>query len=151
MKIFPEIALFLCMGTCIVLYLLFKFLNSRSSFVNRKNSLLKRYQKLRGKSLKLQEALSKHILSSHAEKDIFMDTITYSDYSRYLQKNHIHNLSDKNYVKLKNSNNRLLFKSTAAMLDEQELKLKQAENNLSNILNNNNDEPVNNYNMPLFN
>lgn len=151
MKLFPETALFLCIGSCIVLYLLFKFLNSRSTFVNRKNSLLKRYRKLRAQSLKLQEALSKHILSSNADKDIFMDTTTYSDYSRYLQKNHIQNLSDRNYVKLKNSNNRLLFKSTALMLDAQEAKLKQAENNLSNILNNNNDEPVNNYNIPLFN
>ena len=150
MKLFPETALFLCIGCCIVLYLLFKFLNSRSSFVNRKDSLLVRYRKLRAKSIKLQEALSKHILSSNADKDIFMDTITYSDYSRYLQKNHIQYLSDRNYVKLKNSNNRLLFKSTALMLDAQEAKLKQAENNLSNILNNNH-EPVNNYNMPIFN
>jgi len=149
MKYFPETAVFLCMGSCIALYLFIKFFNSRSTFINRKNSLLKRYQKLRSKSLKLQEAVSKHMLTSHSEKDIFMDTITYNDYSRYLQKNHIHNLSDKNYIKLKNSNNRLLFKATASMLDEQEIKLKQAENNLSNILNNN--EPVNHYNMPLFN
>jgi hypothetical protein len=148
MNLNPETGLFTCIGLCFALYLYFKYLNTTSSFVNRKTNLLARHRKLRAKSLKLQEALSKHILSSQVEKDIFMDTITYSDYLRYLKKNHILNLSDKNYVKLKNNNNRLFLKSVASMLDNQEVKLKQAEVNLHNILNN--EERIINFVVPIF-
>jgi len=144
-----EIAIYTCIGLCLTIYLLYKYLNTTSQFVNRKQNLVARHQKLRAKSLKLQEALSRHILSSHAEKDIFMDSITYNDYSRYLKKNHIQNLSDKNYVKLKNNNNRLFLKSVASMLDTQEAKLKQAEIDLQNILNN--DDQVLNFDAPVFN
>ena len=95
--------------------------------------MLENYQKQRARSLKVQQVLSQHILLNHNQKEAFVNNLTYGEYLKQLQRNHILNLSDKNYVKLKNSTNRLLFRSTAGMLNDQEIKLTEAEKILSKL------------------
>jgi len=101
---------------------------------NNKAKIFERYQSQRARSLKIQKVLSHYILSNNSQKEEFTDGMNYGQYLRYIQKNHIANLSDKNYFRIKNTNNRLLLKQTAAMLEEQENLLGTAENKLSYLL-----------------
>ena len=138
MQLFPDAIFIICLCACIVIYLLFKFLNSRSSFVTKKHDLLERFQNQRTKSVKLQEALNQYILSEPANSTSFIDNMSHREYLKYLQKNHIQYLSEKNYIKLKNSNNRILFSKTSKMLVIQNEKLNDAAKKLAPILNNTN-------------
>jgi hypothetical protein len=134
MPLFPEFTIAIVLGALLLFYLVFRFLNSRPGYRSRKNELLEKFQSLRGKSIKMQEALSNHILTEHVLKDNFVDNYTYGDFLKYLQKNHIQYLSDKNYAKIKNSDNRLLLKQTQQVLEEQQNKLVDAESKLQIVL-----------------
>ncbi|KGO92844.1 hypothetical protein [Flavobacterium subsaxonicum] len=134
MPLFPELTLIIVLSASLVVYLLFKLLNSRSGYRKKKNYLLTEYQRLRVKSITLQEKLSTHILSRDNDKELFTQGMSYGDYLKYLQKNHGKNLTDKGYARLKNSDNRVQQIKVADMLKEQEGKLKEAEDNLSKVI-----------------
>lgn len=97
-------------------------------------SLLVKYRRVRSKSLKLQDALSVYIIKNDALKNAIADDVTYGAYLRQLQKNHMLNLSEKKYTKLKSSNNRILLSATSRTLNEQEVYLENVEKELSDIL-----------------
>jgi len=130
MPLFPDLIIVVILCGGVIVYLLTKLLNSRVGYKEKKSYLLLRYQNLRKKSLELQENLSQYILSSDRLKEPFTDGMTYGEYLRYLQKNHIKNLSDKGYAKIKNGDNRLHQKKVAEILSEQEIVLKDAEDKL---------------------
>lgn len=134
MPLFPEFTIAIVLGALLFIYLAFRFLNSRPSYRSRKNDLLERFQSLRSKSISIQKELSNHILSQHVIKEVFSEEYTYGDFLKYLQKNHIQYLSDKNYAKVKNSNNRLLLKQTQHVLEEQETRLTDAESKIQTVL-----------------
>jgi len=138
MPLFPELTIAIVLGALLLFYLAIRFLNSRPDYRSRKNDILERFQTLRAKSIKIQESLSNYILSQHVMKDIFTENYTYGDFLKYLQKNHIQYLSDKNYAKIKNSDNRILLKQTQNILDEQEAKLVAAESKMQAVLSNKN-------------
>ena len=127
MSLFPGLTILFALIAIAIIYLLFKILSKTSSYKEKKKDILEKYQQQRVRSLKLQDLYSNYILANHAQKDIFFDTTTYGDFLKALQKNHIANLSDKNYVKLKNTDNRIVLKKTADMLEEQETILSDAE------------------------
>lgn len=112
----------------IVIYVLFKILNNTSHYKEKKKELTEKFQEARALSIKLQETVSAYILTNNASEATFIENVSYGGFLKSLQKNHIQNLSEKYYIKLKNSNNRLFLKSTSAMLDEQGIKLKEAQN-----------------------
>jgi hypothetical protein len=118
---------------CIALYPLLKFL-SKTSFKSRKRILLSRYKALRKESLRIQEAMSMHILSGNADRELLTGEITYGEYYRRLKHNHVSHLSSKIQEKLQNSDNPLLLIKTVEELNEQEKKLKEAQSLLSGIL-----------------
>jgi len=136
MPLFPELTLLVLLFASLVIYLLVKFFNSRPRYKLKKNELTERFQLLRNKSKNIQDALSRHILSTDSNKKPLDNdaSITYGEYFKYLQKNHIQNLSDKEYAKVKNTHNRLQQKRAIDMLQEQEIRLAEAESKLSNIL-----------------
>jgi len=136
MPIFPELTLLLLLFASLVIFLLIKFFNSRPRYKLKKNELLERFQILRSKSKILQDALSRHILSTDAgKKNLDGDpSITYGEYFKYLHKNHIQNLSDKEYARVKNTHNRIQQKRAMDMLEEQEIRLAEAEKKLRDIL-----------------
>ncbi len=136
MPLFPELTLIILLFASLVIFLLVKFFNSRPNYKKKRFELLERFQALRIKSKTLQETLTQHILSSDANKKPIDEdaSLTYGEYFKYLQKNHIQNLSDKEYAKLKNTHNRLQQIKASDMLEEQEMRLAEAEKKLNGIL-----------------
>jgi predicted RNA-binding protein YlxR (DUF448 family) len=136
MPLFPELTLVLLVSASLIVYLLTAFLNKRPRYMMRRNELLEKFQQLRLKSKSLQDKLSQHILSSDANKKTLAEdsTITFGEYFKYLQRNHIQNLSDKEYARLKNTHNRIQQKKVSDMLEEQEVRLAEAEKKLAAIL-----------------
>jgi len=136
MPLFPELTLILLLAASLVIYLLTAFFNSRPKYRIKRSELLDKFQSLRLKSKNLQDVLNQYILSSDAnKKPITQDAaVTYGEYFKYLQRNHIQNLSDKEYARLKNTHNRLQQKKASDMLEEQEIRLAEAEKKLAAIL-----------------
>jgi len=128
MQLFPDFILLMSLLLFIVIYVLFKFLNNTPHYKEKKKELIEKFQDARALSIKLQETVSAYILTNNANEATFFDNVSYGGFLKSLQKNHIQNLSEKYYIKLKNSNNRLFLKKTSAMLDEQGIKLKEAQN-----------------------
>jgi len=133
MQLFPDLILLMSLLFIVVLYFLFKILNNSSPHKEKKKELTEKFQELRAQSIKLQENVSSYILTNNANETIFFENTTYGSFLKSLQKNHIQHLSEKSYIKLKNSNNRLYLKSTETMFDEQSIKLKEAQNKVSGL------------------
>ena len=117
----------------LVIYALFKFLNNQLPYKERKRELIERFQEIRSLSIKLQETVSKFILTNSANDIIFFENTTYGSFLKSLQKNHILYLSEKSYIKVKKSNNRFFLKKTDAVLNNQATKLKEAQNKVSGL------------------
>lgn len=133
MPLIPEYTIAAALGGILLLYILSRFFNSRPGHLSRKNDILDRFQQLRPASIKLQEQLSNYILANGADKQVLFDNVTCKEFLKYLQRNHIQNLSDKNYARLKNTHNRVLLRQANKMLSEQEVILKDAEKKLKAI------------------
>lgn len=131
MPLFPDLIFLLSLIAIIVIYLLIRVINGRSSYQKRKKELLELFQLQRLKSNKLQDELSNYILANNTNKAVLFENTTCGDYLKQLQKNHIQNLSDKIYVKIKNSDNRIYLKKTAEELKEQQAILTEAENRIT--------------------
>lgn len=99
----------------------------RPHYKEEKLELLVKYRRIRGKSLALQDSLSTYILANDAQKKQFLPDVTYGAFLRQLKKNHATYLSEKVYVKVKNSRSRMFLKRTGKLLDEQENKLAEIE------------------------
>nr|WP_322623909.1 hypothetical protein [uncultured Flavobacterium sp.] len=134
MPLIPEFTIAIALGGILVLYILFRFLNSRPGYLGRKNDILDGFQSLRSKSIKLQESLSVLILSNNFAQELLAENFTYKDFLKQLQKNHIQNLSDKNYARIKNTHNRVVLMQAKKMLTEQEIILQDAEARLKKVL-----------------
>lgn len=78
----------------------------------------------------LQELLSNHILQNDSDTQNLKPGVTCGDFMREIKKIHSLNLSEKTYVKLKNSNNIFFLKKTDRLLDEQEHQLNDIEKEL---------------------
>lgn len=128
----PEFAIVAILAALLLLYLLTRFMNTRPGYLARKSDILEQFQSLRNKSRKLQDELSNIVLSQNKGQEILIENITYRDYLKSLQRNHIQNLSDKNYARIKNTNNRIILKQAQDMLLEQDARLEEAEAKLSN-------------------
>lgn len=122
----PEFAIATVLAVLLILYVLTRFMNSRPGYLARKTDILDQFQSLRNKSRKLQDELSNLVLSQNMAQEILTGNITYKDYLKSLQRNHIQNLSDKNYARIKNTNNRIILKQAQDMLIEQDAKLEDA-------------------------
>jgi hypothetical protein len=133
MPLFPELTLLLLLSASLVIYLVILFLNNRPKYKLRRNELLDKFQTLRLKSKNIQEVLSQYILSSDANKKAMSTdaSVTYGEYFKYLQRNHIQNLSDKEYARLIKTHNRIQQKRISDMLEEQETRLEEAEKKLA--------------------
>ncbi|AWH83597.1 hypothetical protein HYN59_00025 [Flavobacterium album] len=114
-------------ASVLLLLLLLYFINSRPKYKENKKALLAKYRRIRVKSLNVQDALTQYIIEHDALKKEYEEGVTYSVFLNQLKKNHINNLSEKHFLKLKASNNRILLNKTDKMLDEQEAKLDAIE------------------------
>lgn len=134
MPLIPEFTIAAALGGILVVYILFRFLNSRPRYLERKNDILDGFQSLRSRSIKLQENLSGQILSNNFAQELLAENLTYKDFLKQLQKNHIKNLSDKNYARIKNTHNRVVLMQAKKTLTEQETILQDAEARLKKVL-----------------
>ena len=134
MPLIPEFTIAVALGGILILYILFRFLNSSPGYLARKNDILDGFQSLRSRSIKLQETLSGQILSNNFAMKLVEENLTYKDFLKHLQKNHIKNLSDKNYARIKNTHNRVVLMQAEKMLTEQEIILQDAEARLKKAL-----------------
>lgn len=116
-----------------IAYLLTVFIIKRIS-LKRKRELLTRYSNLRKQSLELQKTLSHYVLTDSTDELIPQGQISYADFYKQLKSNHVYNLSDKYLSKVKKSNNPLFLNKAERNLQEQEQKLKKAEQLISRSL-----------------
>lgn len=99
----------------------------RPKYKDKKLQLLTHYRRVRSKSLELQDSLSRYILTNDAQNDSFMPDLTYGEFMRKIKKSHSLYLSEKTYIKLKNSTNIVYLKKVERQLDEQEKHLSDIE------------------------
>lgn len=130
MLLSPEYIAVAILVAALLLFILLRIMNNSNIYKSNKQALLERHQQLRVYSNKLQDSLSSHIMENLVENEPFTEEYTYGDFLKHLQKNHMRNLSDKNYSKIKNTNNRLTLANTKNMLAEQEQKLEDTESKL---------------------
>jgi hypothetical protein len=123
MPFFPELFAVAVVAMALLMYIITRIINNNSSYKSGKLALLEHHRRLRARSNKLQDVLSSHIMENHVDNDPFIDDYNYADFLKHLQKNHIKHLSDKNYARIKNTNNRIVLNAAKATLKEQELKL----------------------------
>jgi len=123
MPFLPEFIAIAVVVVALLLFIISKIANNGAAYKSGKLSLLDQYQQLRARSNKLQDKMSSYIMENHVSNEPFMDGYTYGDFLKHLQKNHIKHLSDKNYTRIKNTNNRVVLNTAKTMLKEQELKL----------------------------
>ncbi|MXN89814.1 hypothetical protein GR160_01110 [Flavobacterium sp. Sd200] len=133
MPLFPDLIFLLSLIAILLLYLLFRLINGRSSYRNRKKNLLDIFQQERLRSKKLQDDLSNYILANNANKTIIEKDITCGEYLRQMQKNHLQNLSDKVFLKVKNTDNRIVLMKTTEELKSQQIKLNEAQALISKL------------------
>jgi len=117
----PELIVAFAIVAGILIYFL------RPHYKEEKLELLVKYRRIRSKSLMIQDTLSSYILANDALKKQFTPDTTYGDFLRQLKKNHAAYLSEKVYVKVKNSRSRMFLRRTGKILDEQEEKLSEIE------------------------
>lgn len=134
MQLVPEYTIAGAVAGILVLYVISKIVNSHPRYLAKKSETLDRFQILRSKSLRLQDVLSDLILSNNFALEIVAENFTYKDFLKQLKRNHVQNLSDKNYARIKNTHNRVVLMQAKKMIAEQELILKDAEIRLKNIL-----------------
>lgn len=108
-------------------------INSLPYYKKSKIGLLAEYRRIRVWSLKLQDDLRKHIISHDVLRQEITPGITYNEFLKQLQKNHALHLSEKKYLKLRTTNNRILLKKVRRDLKNQEEKLSEVQNRLTAI------------------
>lgn len=124
MPYFPETFIALLFTAVIFIYII----NRHPAYKKDKAKLLSDYHKLRVKSLKLQEEFHYYIMKNDITKQEMSGTgVTYGAYLKKIQKNHALHLSEKRYIKLRKSNNRLFIYKTKKILAAQESELKNIE------------------------
>ncbi len=133
MTLSPDLIILCSLIALLMVYGLIKLINTGTSFKQRKDAILETFQKERQTSKRIQSQLSNYILANNAHKNILFENVTCGEFLKQLQKNHILNLSDKQYVKIKNSDNRLFLKRASQELKLQELKLKDAESKIAGL------------------
>ena len=128
-----DFAVFEVILAIVVVYFATGFLVKKIS-MKRKGQILSRYGAVRKQSLELQKTLSHQVLSDTADRATLNGQISYADFYRQLKSNHVYNLSDKYVSKVKNSNNPLFLNKAERNLQEQEEKLKSAEQLISGTM-----------------
>lgn len=124
MPYFNEITIAAVLAAGILIYLI------RPKHKEKKLMLISKYRRVRSKSLMLQDLLSSHILQNDSDSEDLRPGVTYGEFMRELKKMHSYYLSEKTYIKLKNSNNIFFLKKTDRILDEQEDQLNDIEKEL---------------------
>lgn len=115
----------LIIGSFILLIFLLLAYSYSPRSKEKKLGLLKKYRRTQNLSFKLQDTLSKYILQNDALDREFKDGKNFGYYLDYLKANHQMNLSERNYLKVRNGINPLYLKITSKHLDKQKKKLKQ--------------------------
>lgn len=103
-------------------------------FRQKKEDILSRYSRLRRQSIDLQTAMSGYLLEGDAGKNRIDGELTFADFYRQMKSNHISNLSDKYLSRVKKSNNPLFLNKVEKNLEEQEQKLKNAEQLIATVV-----------------
>lgn len=105
----------------------------RPQYRNQKSELLARYKIVRSKSLMIQDIVSTYIITNDALKKFFEADLTYGEFLRQLKKNHTVYLSEKMYIRIKNSRSLIFLKKMSRILDEQEQRLDEFENKVTRL------------------
>ncbi|MFP9114686.1 hypothetical protein ACLI1A_12155 [Flavobacterium sp. RHBU_3] len=103
-------------------------------FRQKKEDILSRYSRLRRQSIDLQTAMSGYLLEGNTGKNPIDGELTFADFYRQMKSNHISNLSDKYLSRVKKSNNPLFLTKVEKNLEEQEQKLKDAEQLIATVV-----------------
>lgn len=125
-----DITTFGAIGAAFALGLLASFI-ARKVSAHKKQLMLKKYSELRKQSLALQGSMNDLIMAGDAERKTIEGSLTYGDFYKQLKSNHMYNLSEKYLSKVKKSNNLLFLNKAERNLQQQEEKLKNAQQLLS--------------------
>ncbi len=127
MPYFPEIIIAVIILVILIIY----SVNRLPGYKKSKAETVSEYHNLRVKSHRIQEKLHFYILNNDASKKQMETTsITYGEYLKKIRKNHVMYLSEKRYIKLRRSNNRVFIYKTKRMLAKQETELNNIETTL---------------------
>lgn len=132
MPMSPDFLILYGLVAAIIVYLLLKYL-AKISFRQKKQVVLEKFKSLRLESVALQKEVSNYMLAHNAEHQQIATGITVSQFLRQLKHNHASHLSSKLIERLQNSDNPLLIKKTSEELNDQENKLKEAQNTFAAI------------------
>lgn len=117
----PEIVI----GAILFLAVVLLALNYSPRSKEKKLALLKKYRRTQHLSFRLQDTLSHYILKHDALEKEFKDGKKYGDYLDCLKINHQENLSENDYLRLRNGFNPIFFNKASKHLDIQKEKLKK--------------------------
>lgn len=131
MTFLPEIIISLVFITGLALY---AYHNSPAK-KKEKLKLLKNYRRAQNLSMKLQDIISLHILKHDAFNDEFMPGLTYGNYLKQLQEEHLQKLPEGLYLRLKRSFSRRLAKKTNKLIDTEMARLCEVKKQLAPIAN----------------
>lgn len=106
-----------------VLALVIYFIIRLPRYKDEKQRLLNKYRRTQNISLRVQDNLSKYLLSYSKNNEEYMSDIDCQEYLRDLQKEYAKYLSKTTYLKIKKSNNRRVLRNIDNILNEQSLKL----------------------------
>ncbi len=115
MPFLPEIIISLVFLTGLALY---AYHNSPAR-KKEKIKLLKNYRRAQNLSMKLQDIISLHILTHDAFNDEFRPGLSYGDYLKELQEEHLQKLPEGLYLRLKRSFSRRLARKANKLIDSE--------------------------------
>ena len=92
-------------------------------YKDEKQRLLNKYRRVQNISLRVQDNLSKHLLSYDTENKGMLSDTDCQEYLKELQKDYARHLSKATYLKIRNSNNKRVLRKIDNLLNDTSLKL----------------------------
>ncbi len=132
MTYLPEMLILGAFLLALIIYLI----NNATKDTEKKRTLLLRFRDVRARSLHLQNAVADYIMANDSEDGKITTDMTYGQFLKQLKKNHIANLSEKKFAKIKNSNTLLSQRSISSMIDEQNSMVGEMEKQFETAKNN---------------
>lgn len=119
----PEIII----ATILLLGVIIYILNKSLKYKKKKRTLLIKFRQVREKSLSLQNEYYNYIVKQDALNTKFREGLTYGQFLNDLKRNHVSNLSEKKFIRVKSTSNLFYLNKMTKVLDEQEAMLEEIE------------------------
>lgn len=117
-------------GIFLLVAVLIYYLNKIPRHKQEKYRLLTKYRRTQNMSLKIQDILSKYVLSNDAAEEVMAPGLSYGDCLKSLQRDYAVHLSKKTFLKISQSNNKRVLRKIDVMLNGLQTKLDETSDML---------------------